>query len=268
MRANQLLVLAMLVVGCSKPTTTQIPQTARKIFAHGTVEGRTREAVLQFETTGRVTTIAVRPGQFVEAGDVLATIDSSVPTQAVAIADAALAAAVAKRQHTEQTLLRMLLLRDKLAIAQQDLDDAQTADRLAVAERDAAQARLLYAQATLAKATLHATYACQILDIVGECGELQLTIVVADTSETRVRAFVEQYDALNVVPRQRGYVTVDGSPAQYWGAVVSCGPRLADKTTLTHKPGERANIKVREIILVLDEVVLLPGLPVDVFLDR
>src|SRR4029077_6992620 len=49
--------------------------------------------------------------------------------------------------------------------------------------------------------------------------------IVVNRDRTRVRAFVEELDALNVAPGQRAVVTAAGQPHhEYFGAVRTCSP--------------------------------------------
>ncbi len=91
---------------------------------------------------GRVTQVLVQPGQWVEAGQVLATVDRSVQSQTAASLAAQVAVTQADAKIAQSNLDRAQTLVDKGFISRADLE-AKTAIR------DAANARVRVAQATL-----------------------------------------------------------------------------------------------------------------------
>ena len=94
-------------------------------------------------------------------------------------------------------------------------------------------------------------------------------VTIADLSQIRVRAYVEELDALSVSPGQAAYVTADGRPGvRFPGTVVACASRLQPKRLLRNKSDERVDVKVREVIISLRHADgLIVGLPVDVFIQ-
>jgi multidrug resistance efflux pump len=218
-----------------------------------------------------------------------------------AFAHAQVHAAQARMAQADKRLERGVQLQQHKAIAQQDLDDFTATAQANQAEVEAAsarageleaparedelrmldakialeEARVKQAHAMLDKTKLKAPFDGMVLRVRGEVGELVSdgdvpTITLANTSEMRVRAYVEEMDALAVTEGQRGDVTVDGLPGVRFAAtVVSCTPYMAPKRLLMNMPGERVDVKVREIVLQLDDQnKLVIGLPVDVCLGR
>jgi HlyD family secretion protein len=210
----------------------------------------------------------------------------------VAVAEVKLERARAELQRGEQLL-------GKKAIAQKDWDDLQhdfksaTADlqlaKAKAAEADAAARQddlkisdanvelarsvLRQAQTMLEKATLVAPSSGLILRISVEPGQLvgpahaTPVITMTNVDRLRVRAYVEELDALDVRPGQAAEVTADGSPEVYAGTVLSCVPHMGQKVFRDHRPGERLDVRVREIIVALENAPdLLVGLPVEVFI--
>jgi HlyD family secretion protein len=105
-------------------------------------------------------------------------------------------------------------------------------------------------------------------ELVGPADDRELFIVV-NRDRTRVRAFVEELDALNVAPGQRAVVTAAGQPRhEYFGAVRTCSPYVGLKSHRHQKPTERLDVRVREVVIDLDDAAdLLIGLPVEVFIE-
>ena len=94
-------------------------------------------------------------------------------------------------------------------------------------------------------------------------------IVMADTSRTRVRAFVEELDAPRVETDMAASVVADGLPGnEFKGRVVRVSPRMGPKRLWSDRPAERHDTKTREIWIELEDADrLVMGLRVDVVID-
>jgi multidrug resistance efflux pump len=137
-------------------------------------------------------------------------------------------------------------------------DELQAAE----AKVHAARAQLQLAQTELDRTRLKAPAAGQILEIHREVGELidlrdpQPVLVMADMRRKRVRAYVEELDALHVVPGMVASITVDGIPGhEFTGEVVEVMPRMSFKQIWTDRPDERFDMKTREVLLDVREDV-------------
>jgi HlyD family secretion protein len=150
-------------------------------------------------------------------------------------------------------------------------DDLNVADaRVALAE-----AAVRQGQNAVEKTRLRAPSKGVVLHVLAEPGRLagpedgRDLLTVANRDSTRVRAYVEELDALNVKVGQRAVVTTDGKPdREYAGMVQSCSPHVRPKEHKHLKPGEMTDIRSREIVIDLengDDLVI--GLPVDVFIE-
>ena len=117
---------------------------ARVISATGSLAAQIDMPVGVAGEGGRVTQVLVQPGQWVEAGQVLATIDRSVQTQTAASLAAQVAVAQADAKLAQANVDRAQALVGKGFISRADLDTK-------IATRDAANARVRVAQATLAQ---------------------------------------------------------------------------------------------------------------------
>ena len=145
---------------------------------------------------------------------------------------------------------------------------------MADARVEMARAELRQAETRLKRATLVAPSDGLILRINAEPGQLvgpssaAPTITMADVDELRVRAYVEELHALAVGPGLAAEVVADGRPdARYRATVVSCLPCMGPKDFRNHRPGERIDVRVREVIVTLSEPTdLVVGLPVEVFI--
>ena len=276
-RIQLLLLIAAVGVGCwyawsalarsSNATTDEIEETdlsraaeQSKIFAGGTVEGASREIPLQFEVAGRLKELHVCAGDFVEKGSVLAELDAEQWELKFAEAGTLLKLARAERDRLAKL--------GGTAARKEDLTIADA--KVALAEGTVRRERLM-----LDKTLLRAPTDGIVLRVLAEPGELvgpgdtRELFTLVDCSSTRVRAWVEELDAMNVAVGQQTVVIADGKPdKQYAGAVVSCSPHVAPKWQRHLKPGEMVDVRVREVLIELaDGSDLLIGLPVEVFID-
>lgn len=145
------------------------------------------------------------------------------------------------------------------------------------AEVSAMEARLEVAEEQLERTRLRAPMSCRVLRLNVELGELTgpespvAPVVVADTSHLRVRAFVEELDALRVREGMLARVTAPGlSEREFPGRVGRLSPRMATKRLFSDRPDELYDTKTREVWIDLDdpgEELLLIGLRVDVWID-
>ena len=136
-------------------TPQAAPVAGRTVLAEGQVVAVSPALALSFETSGRLLTLNVMPGDQVEEGDVIGTLDDSSLQDAVAQADLQTAQAetgLAQAQLSLDGLLAwepdgtaVALAEANLTAAQTVLENAQTAD--AVAGNSLTSARIAVEQA-------------------------------------------------------------------------------------------------------------------------
>jgi RND family efflux transporter MFP subunit len=230
-----------------------------QIYACGVVEGAQREVALQFEVAGRIERINVREGDVVEAGTVLAELDAGLYELRVADAGTQLKLARAERER---------LLAASNSPRREELTIADS--KVALAEGAVRRERLMLEKASLRAPTsgLVLRVRCEPGEMAG-AGESRGLIVIVNRDVTRVRAYVEELDALSVAPGQRATIMADGMPGrQFSGIVRSCAPGVGPKTQMHLRPGEMVDVRVREMVIDLkDGGDLLIGLPVDVLVS-
>lgn len=207
----------------------------------------------------------------------------------------------AELRRAQRTWNRIVELRKTNAVSQQKADDQQMAVAAITAELQAAQARLERLQAKarpdevriemahinaakaglelakvqLQRTQLRAPAAVQVLAINTEIGELtgpeatEPAIIMADTRQLNVRAFIEELDAPRVKIGMTGRIRIDGLPdREFTGRVIRLSPHMSRKQLWSDHPTERLDTKTREVWLELEETQdLLVGLRVDVTLD-
>jgi multidrug efflux pump subunit AcrA (membrane-fusion protein) len=231
-----------------------------RIFAGGTVEGAQREIPLRFEVAGRLKEIHVRAGDVIEKGSILAELDAELWELKFAEAGTLLKLARAERDR--------LVRAANSPLRKEDLTIADA--KVALAEGTVRRERLM-----LDKTLLRAPTDGVVLRVQAEPGEMvgpednRDLFTLVNRSSTKVRACVEELDAMNVAVGQRAVIIADGMPnRQFTGVVETCSPFVAPKVQRHLKPGEMVDVRVREVLIELaDGGELLIGLPVEVFIE-
>ncbi|WP_419807436.1 efflux RND transporter periplasmic adaptor subunit [Sphingomonas sp.] len=207
----------------------------RLINANGSLAARRELPVGIAGEGGRVTRVLVEPGQWVAAGEVLATLDRSVQTQT---ADS-LAAQIRVAQ-ADATLAQAQLDRAKQLVANGFVSRADIETRTAT--RDAAAARVRVAQAQLGQQRA----ATGRLDIRAPAAGLVLTRQVepgqvvgagsgvlfrmAQGGEMEMRATLAESDLAGLHVGVRATVTPVGSTASFPGTVWQVSPVIDPQT--------------------------------------
>lgn len=220
-------------------------------------------------------------------------------TRKLARTEAALAAVQVAR--ARKNYQRAFAAREKNALTSQDFDDyrfkleiaeaelarakaraAEVEARARSDELEMAKARILLAQAevdqartTLEKAVLRAPTDGVVARVDAEPGELitevrdQPLVVLVDDRIIRVRAYVEELDVFNLEVGQRARIAADGLQRKHFtGTIRWIAPSLHAKRHRHNRPGERTDVKVREVLIhVEDPGPLVVGLRVDVFIE-
>lgn len=256
-----------------------------RIFAAGVVEGMEAPVQLRFETAGRIKSVRVREGESVRMDRVLAELEREPYELRMIQAEAQLQIAVAEREKLnrerrtsgppaatgrdaplEQEGANRLVSATSL-VSKEDWIIANA--RVAVADAAVKQEQLLIDKTRLI-APMNGTVLAVALkerEMAGPTESDSITIV--NRERTRVRAFVEELDAMEVAVGQSATVTASGRMEwKYAGRIVSCAPYVQPKSHRHLNPGERLDVRVREIVVELDDGAdLLIGLPVEVFIN-
>jgi membrane fusion protein, multidrug efflux system len=241
-RLNALIVLgmALLWAGChraeAKPALTQVSETpirveavqhtssAPAIEATGVLAPR-EEVRLSFKIGGVVAAIAVEEGQRVQAGQVIARLDSRE-------IDAQVAKAKSGLDKAERDLVRARnLYRDSVATLEQ-VQNATTA--LDVAQSDYETARFNHRHAVIV-----APSSAVVLSRLAEPGELvsagqSVLLLGNDAAGTIVRVALSDRDAVRIRSGDRAQVTFEAMPAQVFSGRVTQTAAAANAQTGTY----------------------------------
>lgn len=207
------------------------------------------EVAIGAPVDGAIATLLVEQGDVVTEGQIIATLESSREQAAMVVAKskaelkAPLKASQEKAEFGKRKLLRAQDLRKSAAIGQQELDEAETEQRLAdVAFLDAQETQRVrqleyqFAAAELALRTIRSPIAGVVVERILSPGELtrQMPLVkVAQIHPLRIEAFVPMDWMGKIAPGMRARVqpAVEGAPV--YDAQVETVGLLIDNATAT-----------------------------------
>jgi HlyD family secretion protein len=226
--------------GAAPRVTVVVPgrqQVARTVTANGSLAARVDMPVGVAGEGGQVVSVLVQPGQWVGAGQTLAVIERSVQSQ-----------------QAQQLAAQIEVARADARLAQQELDRAQAlvgrgfvskADvERRIATRDAANARVKVAQATLnetrariGRLDIRAPAAGLILERNVEPGQVVgagsgALFRMARGGEMELRAQLAEADLANVRVGMPATVTPVGSQTSYSGQVWQVAPVIDPQSRL------------------------------------
>jgi HlyD family secretion protein len=200
------------------------------------------------KASGQIERMPVETGTRVKPGDLLVQVDTrdvrNQYNQALAdlrAAQARVAVAIAQRKRSEDLFKQQIITAQELETAQLDYANAQAQVTRADASLDLAQQRLEDAtvRAPLAGTIIEKTVSTGqvITSATGAFGGGTLLLKMADLSQVRVRALVNETDIGNIQPGQQATVTVDAYPDRpFRGSVEKIEPQAVVLQNVTMFP--------------------------------
>jgi len=248
----------------SRPVEPSADAARAEIAANGITEGAREVLLLRSEVPGTIRVIRVRANQAVRQGDLLVELENATQRAQVRRAEALVRSREAECEKARDFCERAR--RSGTGTSTQDLRQAESALQKARADAEVAHAELDLAQAELAKTLLRAPWAGQVLRVYDEPGALVMAasprpiLMLGDVSKRRVRAFVEELDALSVREGQPAVVTIDGLPGQEFRGQVSGEIllRMDSNAPRSDHPGEYTDIHHRPVLIDLEGGQELP----------
>lgn len=205
----------------------------------------------------RVSTLTVRPGDLVTAGELLATLEKDDLTARVRQAEESLNSITARYQEASMAFERAQSLRRKQLISQADLDAAKANIVSFEAQRAAAEQSVDEVKTALSWSRIHAPISGRVVERLVEPGDTvhpgQPIVALYNPSTLRVEAWVRESLAVKLVVGQPLEVSVPALDITVAAAIEEIVP-VAD-------PGSRA-FKVRLLMPLLDRLV--PGMYAEV----
>lgn len=208
---------------------------SRVISATGTLAARREMPVGVAGEGGMITRVLVEPGQWVRAGQVLATVDRSVQTQTASALDAQVAVARSDQQIAQAELDRAQQLVDRGFISKADLQ-RRTATRDAAAARvRAAQASYKEAQARNGRLDIRAPAEGLILTRAAEPGQIVssgsgVLFRMAMGGQMELRAQLAESDLVGLTVGAPATVTPVGGDKSFKGEVWQVSPVIDPQT--------------------------------------
>lgn len=207
---------------------------AQRVAATGTLRAR-QASPLAMSVAGTLQRIAVRRGQEVREGALLASLDDALAAASRRQADAAVSAARAQLVLAEDGLARVKRIRDEEGVSEAQLFEARSRRELAQAQLAAAEAQLEQAAVLLGHHHLRAPFAgvvTRIPDGVGITVAPGVPVVsLASTRELVLETSLTQREAAGVRAGARATVTVPATGARTAEAVVSVVVPAVDAET-------------------------------------
>lgn len=226
--------------------------TSVAVAALGRIEPR--EGVIRVSGPSRIAVVIgqlrVAKGDKVEAGDVLAVLDSYGSDQAV------VDRLRAELKSAQRELARKRKLHSEGAIADSILEAE-------VLLRDVARAHLRHAEAELARSTVRAPFDGQVLEIHARTGERvgpEGILELARTDEMYAIAEVYETDVRRIKVGQRAQVSSPALEAPIEGVVERVGMKIGKLDALSTDPAARMDARVVEVEIRLDDSEPVKGL--------
>jgi len=208
---------------------------ARVITATGTLAAKREMPVGVAGEGGRVTAVLVEPGQWVRAGQVLATVDRSVQTQTAESLAAQIRVAQADATLAQSELVRAQSLVSRGFISKADIE-AKTATRDAAAARvRVAQAQFAQQRATNGRLDIRAPAAGLVLTRSIEPGQIVSSgsgtlFRMAKGGEMEMRAQLSEADLTTLHVGVPAQVTPVGGSVSFSGVVWQVSPVIDPQT--------------------------------------
>ena len=172
-----------------------VRELAQTIQAEGVVEA-VRQATLGAQVAGRIVELAVKAGDTVRAGQVLARIDARTANQAVAASQSQVAEAEANLGNARRKHERNLSLLAQKFVSQAAVDQSDAEYKAAQAQLEAVKANAGVATAAQTFNTITAPYAGVVGATHAELGDMaqpgRALVTVFDPREMRVTATLSQ----------------------------------------------------------------------------
>lgn len=207
----------------------------RTLSATGTLAARREMPVGVAGEGGMVTRVLVEPGQWVAAGQVLATVDRSVQTQTAQSLAAQVAVARSDQTIAQAELDRAQQLVDRGFISKADLQRKAATRDAAAARVQVAAANLREANARAGRLDIRAPAAGLVLTRQVEPGQIVssgsgVLFRMAQGGQIEMRAQLAESDLATVRPGARSQVTPVGSDRSYAGEVWQVSPVIDPQT--------------------------------------
>lgn len=274
------------------PRATGALANSARVAGAGLVEPSSELVDIGTALSGLVADVRVQPGDYVEQGQVLFTVDDRAIRAQLREAEAAIGeaqAAIGEAQSARATAQSQLSLynqvEDSAAVsraevirARGDADSANSRLRVARARLTAAQAASGSARTELGRLTVRAPMAGEILEVNIRPGEFvsnqgggssQPFIRMGQTRPLYIRVDIDESEVPRIELGAAAIVSPRGAAEQQVKAeFVRAEPLVVPKTSLTNSASERVDVRVLQILYQLPDTdgLFRVGQQVDAFI--
>jgi multidrug efflux pump subunit AcrA (membrane-fusion protein) len=250
---------------------------APRVAGAGVVEPSSEVIDIGSALSGLVTDVRVRPGDRVDKGQVLFTVDARAArasfdqaSAAIGEARAAIAEASAAQKTARQQLDLYRQLDDPAAVSRAEVIRAEGEEAAATSRLGLARARLAAAQSAAAAArteierlVIRAPIAGEILAVNIRPGEFVATqgggnsqpfIQMGETTPLHVRVDIDENEVGRVRLGEAAVVSPRGAAELHVSAAfVRAEPQVVPKRSLTNSAAERVDVRVLQLIYALPQ---------------
>ncbi len=213
--------------------TLQPSQADEYIETSGTVKARTTSIVAS-RTMGTITSITVKEGDRVRAGQVLATIDDSDLVQRVRAAEKGVEAARQQKALADITYQRYKNLHDEKALTGQELDQVETQKKVADMEYERAQAMHQEARVYQGFTRVTAPVSGVVTEKKADMGSTAVPgnplFTIEDTSGYRIEANIDEKLAGRVKQGMEVTVSIEALGRELKGVITEVVPSVDPNT--------------------------------------
>ena len=189
-----------------------LSQADEYVETSGTVKARTVSTIAS-RMMGTLTSVKVREGDRVQAGQILATVDDSDVVQKVKAAEKAVEAAEQQKSLADITYQRYKGLHDDKALTGQELDQVATQKKVADMEYERARATWREAEVYHGFTRIIAPFSGVVVEKKAEPGSMAVPgmplFILEDTSGFRIEAGLDEKYAGIVQRGMQAMITID-----------------------------------------------------------
>ncbi len=210
-----------------------LSQADEYIETSGTVKAKTTSIVAS-RMMGTITSLKVKEGDRVHAGQVLATIDDSDLVQRVKAAEKGVEAAKLQRSLTDVTYQRYKKLHDDKALTGQELDQAETQKKVADMEYERAQAMHQEARVYHGFTRVIAPVSGIVIEKKTDLGSMAVPgmplFSIEDTSGYRIEANLDEKHAGKVKQGMEARIYIEALGREIRGVITEVVPSVDPMT--------------------------------------
>lgn len=251
---------------------------ASAVAGIGVVEPKSETISIGVDVSGVVRKIDVKVGDKVKKGQPLFTIDEREVDAQIATLEANVASAKVQVLDASAQYNIVASMKDKRAVAKDDVNRRLYAKQLAQARVREATAQLEQAKTTKARATIRAPITGQVLEVnlrpgeFAQAGPLAAPLMrMGDTSQLYVRVEIDEENAAGVDPNATATGFRRGDTTNGIGlSFVRFEPFVKAKQNLA-VAGQRVDTRVLQILYAIDDPKQNPafvGQQMDVYIER